>query len=447
MISRKILIIGLGRFGTLLAQILKPDFELYVWNRSDKKQLAEQLGVTWVELEQGIKTCGTIFYCVPISALKKAVKSHLKFYCQSQPKLIIDVLSVKVLPKTVLKQHLPDHCRVILTHPIFGPDSVAEKGLAGHRIMIDNLSAGQDQYRFWKQYWQDKQLQIIEVSAEEHDRLAANSQGVAFFLSRVLQRFGFEQTAVDTYWAQQLYQIKQSLSNDSWQLFVDLQVHNPYTKQMRVKLGQCLDQVYNQLLPEQVDSDRPRFGIQGGRGSFNHEALKDYTQRHNISDYQVEYLFTSARVLQALHQGNIDYGLFAVHNSLGGVVQESVQAMAQYKFRIMAEFAIPIRHFLMKRWDSKAEAITTIMTHPQVTKQCRQNLNKKYSQLKLISGDGELIDHAKAAQELAAGRLSNEIAVIGSKTLAEIYDLEIIDQDLQDNQTNLTSFFLVGRVK
>ena len=47
-----------------------------------------------------------------------------------------------------------------------------------------------------------------------------------------------------------------------------------------------------------------------------------------------------------MHEGDIDQGLFATHNSIGGIVMESVEAMAQYKFSIIEEFAIIISHAL-----------------------------------------------------------------------------------------------------
>ena len=51
--------------------------------------------------------------------------------------------------------------------------------------------------------------------------------------------------------------------------------------------------------------------------------------------YKIKYLYTSANVMRALHAGEIDRGQFAIHNSTGGMVEESIRAMAAYKFKIV----------------------------------------------------------------------------------------------------------------
>jgi prephenate dehydratase len=142
-------------------------------------------------------------------------------------------------------------------------------------------------------------------------------------------------------------------------------------------------------------------GIQGGRGSFNEEAVFYYVQRNGIKEYTIRYLHTTERVLQELHKGNIDLGQFAMHNSVGGIVKESVDAMAKYKFAILEEFAIKISHALMIRKDASLSNITTIMTHPQVLAQCQKTLVQKYPKLKQTSGEDELIDHALVAKQLS----------------------------------------------
>lgn len=186
-----------------------------------------------------------------------------------------------------------------------------------------------------------------------------------------------------------------------------------------------------------------KIGIQGGVGSFNEQAVLHYLNVNQIPYYEIEYLYTTKKVLKSLNEGAIDLGLFAIHNSLGGIVHESIEAMGEYNFKIAQEFAIPIRHFLMKLPGSDTNEIVRILAHPQVFAQCRINLANKYPNLKKESGEGDLIDTAQAAKALAAGEISNHTAILGPKSLAGLYGFEIIDQDLQDDMTNNTSFLLV----
>jgi prephenate dehydratase len=141
----------------------------------------------------------------------------------------------------------------------------------------------------------------------------------------------------------------------------------------------------------------------------------------------------------------VDRGQFAIHNSVGGMVGESVAAMARYRFAIVEEFAIKISHALMMSSTAAFEDIDTVMTHPQVLAQCRTSLARKYPALHQTSGDGDLIDHAKVAELMAQGALPSNIATMGSTVLAAIHGLVIIEDNLQDLDENFTSFLWVQR--
>ena len=151
--------------------------------------------------------------------------------------------------------------------------------------------------------------------------------------------------------------------------------------------------------------------------------------------------------MRALHIGKIDRGQFAIHNSVGGIVEESIDAMAKYKFNIIEQFSIKISHALMMRKDAELKEVTKVMSHPQVFAQCRKTLSTKYPHLGQISGKGDLVDQAMVAQYLAEKKLPKNTATMGSKILAEIYDLAIIEDNLQDAMENYTSFLQVSRVE
>lgn len=186
-------------------------------------------------------------------------------------------------------------------------------------------------------------------------------------------------------------------------------------------------------------------GIQGGVGSFNEQALQYYLNRSNIKNYKVEYLYTSENVLKTLVNGGIDQGQFAIHNSIGGIVGESIEAIAKYKFKILDQYAIKIAHALMIRSDSDLSKIDTIMTHPQVLAQCKMSLQQKYPHLIQTSGKGKFVDHALVAKSLSEKKLPKNIAVMGSSILAKIYNLKIIEDNLQDSNENYTTFLLATK--
>lgn len=442
-------IVGFGRFGKLWAEFLKDDYDIAVYDCGpEARQQAHQIGVAFEEPEL-LLTRDTVFYAVPISELSAVVEGHSHLLRGTQrPKLICDLLSVKVFPKKVFEKYLPAELPQLLLHPMFGPDSVKSNGFAGLTIMFDSgplMTEPQGEVQAWGKYFERRGLLVQKMSAEEHDRLAAHSQGVTHFIGRMLGELEFSPTAIDTLGARKLYEIKEQICNDSWQLFCDIQTFNPFTLGMRVSLGQAHAKLYHQLLPNRLRNDTLVVGIQGGPGSFNEQAARHYLGRAGVTNYELRYLYRSEKVLRALSEGEVDRGQFAVHNSIGGMVHETVEAMSRYNFHIVEEYAIKIAHTLMMRADASFSEVDTIMSHPQALKQCGQHLSKKYSKLKLSSGEGEIIDHSKVAELLSKNEIPKNVATLGSKVLAEMYGLKIIEENLQDLEENFTSFLWVER--
>ncbi|MCB9667261.1 MAG: prephenate dehydrogenase/arogenate dehydrogenase family protein [Myxococcales bacterium] len=440
----RVAVIGYGRFGKLLSSLLAKEMHVQVYDPSQ----SDQSGLPNIEQveEATALACETIFYAVPIHAFRSTLEKHVSHFCADKmPRLIVDTLSVKSLPKKALTQLLPSHVTAILTHPMFGPDSVREQGLHGLPVVMDQFTASHEDYAQWKSFFERQGLKTIELSADAHDRAAAWSQGVAHFIGRVLDDMKLAPSDIDTLGARRLLELRDQVCNDSWELFTDLQTYNPYTIDMRVRLGKAVDAIYNRLLPNRVHSERWEVGIQGGKGSFNEQAALYYLGRNGIKEHNLHYLYTTEAVLKALHEGKIDRGQFAVHNSLGGMVDESVEAMANYKFHIIEQFAIKIAHALMIRGDATLETVRAIMAHPQVFRQCQRNLDEKYGRLVRVSGTGDLIDSAHAARQLADGAIDSGHAVMGPRVLAELFGLTLVEDNLQDLADNYTSFLWVER--
>ncbi len=441
----KIGILGFGRFGKVLYNLLKDDFELVLYD--SKKQVFEncQLNKTtrYVSDLRDLKTASVIFICTPINTFEDVV-SKLSKHLDGQ--LLIDVLSVKSYPAKIFKKYsTKNNFKALLTHPMFGPDS-SKSGFSDLPIVMANLNADSKDYEFWKNYFQTKELKVVELSPSQHDRLAANSQGLTHFIGRVLEEFHFKPTPIDTLGAKKLQEITEQTCNDSYELFSDLQTYNPYTKQMRIKLGTALELVYNKLLPDAVSDKFVTYGIQGGKGSFNEEALTTYIKgRQSQEKYKIKYLYTTQNVLESLTQGTIDFGLFAVSNTLGGIVDETINVLGNYKFRIVDQITINIRHFLLKRKDVEQDLVKCIMAHPQVLKQCEKTLALKYPKLQKLSGTGAYIDTAKAAEGVATGKLDKFTFILGPKGLGNQYDFDEVDSNLQDHDDNRTTFLLVAR--
>ena len=183
-------------------------------------------------------------------------------------------------------------------------------------------------------------------------------------------------------------------------------------------------------------------GIQGIEGTFSEEAAKSYCQKFGITDFELEYLVSSMNVLDGLTEKTIDTGIFAMENAQGGVVIESVEALAKNQCKIIDMFYVEISQNLLAKDNIALGDIEEIHSHEQALKQCKDYLAEKFWSKKLVEED----DTAKAAQDLAEGKLPDHVGVIASRNSAERYGLNILENDIHDLKKNLTLFLAVERI-
>lgn len=179
-----------------------------------------------------------------------------------------------------------------------------------------------------------------------------------------------------------------------------------------------------------------KIGISGNVGSFSEEAANYYCQKNNIDDYELVYLISVKAVLKKIEQKEIDKGVFPIENSNGGIVYEAVYAMSKSIFEIENMFEIDVRHCLLTKQGVDKSEIKKISSHPQALKQCRMYLKRKWEDMELE----EYADTAEAANHLNKGILDETTAVIAPKACAELYNLELLEEGVQDLKFNFTTF-------
>ena len=233
----KVSIIGYGRFGAMLHALLSKGFEVDVY---DKKQI-NNFDVNEVSLKDALKN-ETIFIAVPIRDFESLIH-EIKNDIQGN-KTVIDVCSVKVFPKNVMIQNLSAEIDIIATHPLFGPDSLKDSGSV---MTMESVRDSYGRFEFWKNYFDSQNITIEEISAEEHDMMAARSQGLTHFVGRVIDDFGTDQTRIDTEGYKALHKLVNQTCNDSWELFEDIQSYNPYTQKMVSELSESFKKI-NEIL-------------------------------------------------------------------------------------------------------------------------------------------------------------------------------------------------------
>lgn len=243
---------GLGRFGAFWARELARYHTVKVYNRSDRP-LPE--GVVSCSLEEVCLT-ETLFLCTAINSLPDVLKQIAPLLGPGT--LVADTCSVKVYPSQWMKEILPPEVPLLATHPMFGPDS-GKNGTAGLPLVLHPLRHSQEQAAHWKKLFETQMgLQVLEMTPEAHDKTAAYTQGITHLIGRVLGELHLESHPMATKGYRSLLEIVQQTCNDPYQLFLDMQNFNPYTREMRLQVRDSFTRIQSTL---EDSLDTPSSGL------------------------------------------------------------------------------------------------------------------------------------------------------------------------------------------
>lgn len=236
-------IIGFGRFGRLMARYLARDFEVQVYNRTDRTPEIEALGARPASLASVCQQ-PYVLVSVAISAMQATFERIAPLLQENA--VVVDVASVKLKPVAWMEASLPPSVSILATHPMFGPDSAA-KTLEGSKIVLCPRRIEPQRLAKIKRYLTGQGLIVIETSPEEHDRQIAVSLCLTHFIGRALAAFGAEPLQVDTEGYRRLLHILGVVENDTWQLFEDMHRQNPFAPQYRAAFLEILQDLHHRL--------------------------------------------------------------------------------------------------------------------------------------------------------------------------------------------------------
>lgn len=170
----------------------------------------------------------------------------------------------------------------------------------------------------------------------------------------------------------------------------------------------------------------------GTKGSFTHAAAN----KKFGSSVCYEECSSVFDVFRKVEQGQCDYGVVPVENSVEGAVTDTFDLLVDSDLRICAQILIKIEHYLMAKTDIKS--IKKIYSNPQVFGQCRTWLLQNLPEVGLIPVASTTMAAQKASKEKGA-------AAIASNLAAKVYDLKVIKGNIQDIAHNSTRFLVVAK--
>jgi prephenate dehydratase len=180
---------------------------------------------------------------------------------------------------------------------------------------------------------------------------------------------------------------------------------------------------------------RTKIAIQGIKGSFHHQVVKEYFDE-NVS---IDECLSFDELIDSLLSGKTDQAVMAIENSIAGPIIPNYALIDKNNLHIIGEHYLNIHQNLMTLKGQKMEDILEVHSHPMALLQCMDFL-KQYPNIKLVEDK----DTAETARRIQEKQLKG-IAAIGSVNAAELYHLEIIAPAIQTIKNNMTRFVIINR--
>jgi prephenate dehydratase len=186
-----------------------------------------------------------------------------------------------------------------------------------------------------------------------------------------------------------------------------------------------------------------RIGVSGAQGSFSEEAAAQYCREKGIYGVEIKYLVFVEKVLEALENGDIDFGIFAIENRIGGIVMEYLPALGRHRWNHIQTLEVQVNHMLLGRSGMRKEGTRFVITQKQAYRQCRLHIERSFPDAEVR----EEIDTATAARLLSEGKYPEGTAVIAPRGCAKLYGLQILEEGIQDDRYNYTTFIVATPYK
>lgn len=178
-----------------------------------------------------------------------------------------------------------------------------------------------------------------------------------------------------------------------------------------------------------------KIAIQGIRGSFHHQVAEAFFG----TEILLEECMTFDEVASSVVSKVSDKSVMAIENSIAGSIIPNYALIDKNNLRIVGEHYLDIHQNLLALKGQRLQDIREVHSHPMALLQCMDFL-KTLPQIKLVEDK----DTAETARRIHENRIFG-IAAIAGKSAADLYQLEILAQEIQTINNNMTRFVILQR--
>jgi chorismate mutase/prephenate dehydratase len=195
-----------------------------------------------------------------------------------------------------------------------------------------------------------------------------------------------------------------------------------------------LRRIYSEIMSAcRALEDKLAVGYLGPEGTFSQEAAI----RHFGGSIAMRSCTTIDEVFKLVETAATGYGVVPVENSTDGAIGRTLDLLLTTPATVCGEIMLPVRQCLMSKAKNFA-GIQKIYSHSQSLAQCQHWLARHLPGAERI----DVVSNAEAARMAARDAKSGAIA---SKTAADLYKLNLLARNIQDESRNITRFLVLSR--
>ena len=176
-----------------------------------------------------------------------------------------------------------------------------------------------------------------------------------------------------------------------------------------------------------------KIAIHGELGAYSHIAVEKI-----YKDAEIKTCSTFEDTFKQAYNDPKYKIIIPIENSLAGRVADIHYLLPKYKLQIHGEYFLQVEHNLLGKPEATIDDIKYVRSHAQAISQCQKIISK--NNFKTIIS----VDTAGSAKDLAQGE-DKTIAAIASDLSAKMYNLKILQKNIEDDKGNVTRFLIMGK--
>ena len=194
------------------------------------------------------------------------------------------------------------------------------------------------------------------------------------------------------------------------------------------------ESIYRQIIAAAKSVEGMVVAFQGEIGAYSEEAAFQFFG----ASVQVKPCASLDDVFKAVEQGEVQFGIVPIENSLEGSISRVYDLLLDSSLKVSGETELRVVHCLIASPETRLDLIKRVYSHPQALGQCQaflRHLGREIIPTYDTAGSVKMIKE----------RGITDGAAIASTRAAEIYGMQILAREIEDNPNNFTRFFILAK--